>query len=135
MGPERGECLASRPPAWHEAAKQLNGGEVFVAEEKNPVPPHYPANAVHLMRTTQLAQLQLSAMADTKANIVMGATFVIFTITIGQAHGSAWPSQELAEIEHQQSGERSLSLRQAGRWGHRFGHEEIASVTRDVAPV
>ena len=37
------------------------------------------------MRTAQLAQLQLSAMADTKASILMGATFVIFTITIGQA--------------------------------------------------
>ncbi|WP_114953244.1 Pycsar system effector family protein [Sphingosinicella terrae] len=62
-----------------------------MAEEKNPVPPHYPANAVHLMRTTQLAQLQLSAMADTKANIVMGATFVIFTITIGKAQGASAP--------------------------------------------
>ena len=50
----------------------------------------YPVNAAHLMRTTQLAQLQLSAMADTKASILMGATFVIFTITISQAHvGSA----------------------------------------------
>lgn len=41
------------------------------------------------MRTTQLAQMQLSAMADTKASILMGATFVIFTITIGQAHNGA----------------------------------------------
>ena len=48
-------------------------------------PPTYPVNAAHLMRTTQLAQLQLSAMADSKASILMGATFVIFTITIGQA--------------------------------------------------
>jgi len=53
--------------------------------------PIYPVNAVHLMRTTQLAQLQLSAMADTKASILMGATFVIFTITIGQARGGAAP--------------------------------------------
>ena len=51
--------------------------------------PTYPANAVHMMRTTQLAQLQLSAMADTKASILMGATFVIFTITIGQTRGGA----------------------------------------------
>jgi hypothetical protein len=43
------------------------------------------------MRTAQLAQLQLSAMADTKANILMGATFVIFTITIGQARTGAAP--------------------------------------------
>lgn len=53
--------------------------------------PHYPVNAVHLMRTAQLAQLQLSAMADTKASILMGATFVIFTITIGQARNGAAP--------------------------------------------
>lgn len=53
--------------------------------------PHYPVNAAHLMRTAQLAQLQLSAMADTKASILMGATFVIFTITIGRAQGASAP--------------------------------------------
>ena len=53
--------------------------------------PDYPPNAVHLVRTTQLAQLQLSAMADHKASILMGATFVIFTITLGQARGAAVP--------------------------------------------
>ncbi len=51
----------------------------------------FPANAAHLMRTAQLAQLQLSAMADTKASILMGATFVIFTITIGQARSGGAP--------------------------------------------
>ncbi|MEA3014341.1 MAG: hypothetical protein QOD42_2886 [Sphingomonadales bacterium] len=51
----------------------------------------YPPNAVHMMRTAQLAQLQLSAMADAKASILMGATFVIFTITIGQARGGQAP--------------------------------------------
>ncbi|MGQ0660924.1 Pycsar system effector family protein [Sphingosinicella sp.] len=51
----------------------------------------YSVNAVHLMRTAQLAQLQLSAMADTKASILMGATFVIFTITIGRAQGASAP--------------------------------------------
>jgi hypothetical protein len=43
------------------------------------------------MRTTQLAHMQLSAMADHKASILMGATFVIFTITVGQARGAAAP--------------------------------------------
>jgi hypothetical protein len=51
----------------------------------------FPVNAAHMMRTTQLAQLQLSAMADTKASILMGATFVIFTITINQAHSGNAP--------------------------------------------
>ena len=54
--------------------------------------PVYPANAVHMMRTTQLAHFQLSAMADHKASILMGASFVIFTITIGQAHDASAPT-------------------------------------------
>ena len=62
-----------------------------MAEETKPEQPQYPVNAAHMMRTAQLAQLQLSAMADTKASILMGATFVIFTITIGQARGSTTP--------------------------------------------
>ncbi|MDP8994474.1 MAG: DUF5706 domain-containing protein [Pseudomonadota bacterium] len=53
--------------------------------------PHYPPNAIHMMRTTQLAHFQLSAMADHKASILMGATFVIFTITVGQARGADAP--------------------------------------------
>jgi hypothetical protein len=40
---------------------------------------------VHLLRTTQGIQYQLSQMADQKANMLMGTTFVIFTITIGLA--------------------------------------------------
>ncbi len=51
----------------------------------------FSVHAIHMMRTTQLAQTQLSMMADTKASILMGATFVIFTITIGQARGSTAP--------------------------------------------
>jgi hypothetical protein len=51
----------------------------------------YPPNAIHLVRTTQQIHVQLSAMADHKASILMGATFVIFTITIGQARQAASP--------------------------------------------
>ena len=47
---------------------------------------HFAANAAHLVRTTQQIHVQLSQMADQKASILMGATFVIFTIAIGQAH-------------------------------------------------
>ena len=53
--------------------------------------PHFSPNAIHMMRTTQLAHFQLSAMADHKASILMGATFVIFTITVGQSRASAPP--------------------------------------------
>ena len=62
-----------------------------MADDKAHPPVEYPPNAVHMMRTTQLAQLQLSAMADTKASILMGATFVIFTITINQVHNGGAP--------------------------------------------
>ena len=51
----------------------------------------FPPNAVHLVRTAQQIHVQLSAMADHKASILMGATFVIFTITIGQARSSPSP--------------------------------------------
>jgi hypothetical protein len=64
---------------------------VTVAETNQTGKVAYPPNAAHLMRTAQLAQLQLSVMADTKASILMGATFVIFTITIGRAHDGSAP--------------------------------------------
>jgi Family of unknown function (DUF5706) len=45
----------------------------------------FPPNAVHLVRTAQQINLSLSQMADQKASILMGATFVVFTISVGQA--------------------------------------------------
>ena len=50
-------------------------------------PRSFPPNAIHLVRTTQTIHVSLSQMADQKASILMGATFVIFTITIGQSKG------------------------------------------------
>ncbi len=42
-------------------------------------------HAVHLVRTATQVNLTLSQMADQKASILMGATFVVFTIAIGNA--------------------------------------------------
>jgi hypothetical protein len=42
-------------------------------------------NGIHLVRTLQQLNLSLSQMADQKASILMGATFVVFTISVGQA--------------------------------------------------
>jgi hypothetical protein len=42
-------------------------------------------DGMHLLRTVQQIQYQLSQMADQKASILLGITFVIFTIAIGQA--------------------------------------------------
>src|SRR3954470_7009158 len=49
------------------------------------VKPAYSPDGVHLLRTTQQVQYQLSQMADTKANMLLGITFLIFTISVGQA--------------------------------------------------
>ncbi|NBC88072.1 MAG: hypothetical protein GVX90_00985, partial [Alphaproteobacteria bacterium] len=39
-------------------------------------------NAFHLLRTTQINTLALSQMADQKANIMIGATFVVFSLSV-----------------------------------------------------
>lgn len=50
---------------------------------------HFPPNAIHLVRTNQQMQLQLSQMADQKASMMMGATFVVFTLAVGQLRAEA----------------------------------------------
>ncbi|MGZ8286162.1 MAG: Pycsar system effector family protein [Allosphingosinicella sp.] len=62
-----------------------------MADEEAAQPRNFSPNAAHLVRTVQQSHVQLSAMADQKASILMGATFVIFTITIGQSRGGDAP--------------------------------------------
>lgn len=50
----------------------------------------FSPNAIHLLRTAQQMTLQLSQMADQKASILMGATFVVFTISVGQARNGGF---------------------------------------------
>lgn len=62
----------------------------MTAPDSPPPPPAtppvvYPNNSIHLVRTAQQLTMQLSQMADQKASILMGATFVVFTVSIGQA--------------------------------------------------
>jgi hypothetical protein len=57
------------------------------AAEPRKLSPH----AVHLVRTATQTNLALSQMADQKASILMGATFVVFTVAIGQARGGEVP--------------------------------------------
>jgi len=45
----------------------------------------FSGNAGHAARQTILNNLTLSQMADQKASILMGATFLVFTLTLGQA--------------------------------------------------
>lgn len=45
----------------------------------------YSAHAIHLVRTTQINTLTHSQMADQKASILMGATFLVFSLTVSRA--------------------------------------------------
>ena len=56
-----------------------------------PSPSGYSNHAIHLVRTSQQINLMLSQMADAKASILMGATFLVFTIAVGQARNGALP--------------------------------------------
>jgi Pycsar effector protein len=52
-------------------------------DEKKPAR-EFPPNMVNVIRTAQQIHVALSQMADQKANMLLAATFVIFTIAIGQ---------------------------------------------------
>ena len=48
----------------------------------------FSAQAVHLTRTAQINTLTLSQMADQKASILIGATFVVFSLAVTRLLGS-----------------------------------------------
>jgi hypothetical protein len=54
-------------------------------------PRAYPPSAVHMARSAVSNQMHLSAMADQKASILVGAAFVIFTIAVGHSDGKGAP--------------------------------------------
>lgn len=56
-----------------------------------PSPTCFSNHAIHLVRTSVQMNLALSQMADQKASILMGATFVVFTIAVSQARGGNVP--------------------------------------------
>ncbi|GAA0270029.1 hypothetical protein GCM10009127_07570 [Alteraurantiacibacter aestuarii] len=47
--------------------------------------PEYTPNAVQMLRTVQVNSLVLSQMADQKASILMGATFLVFSISVSRS--------------------------------------------------
>jgi hypothetical protein len=51
----------------------------------------FSPNAVHLLRTVQNNTLKLSQMADQKASILMGASFVVFSIAVSRAFAGGLP--------------------------------------------
>ena len=73
------------PVATPSAAVPAAAPDRPIATPSIPSPTGFSNHAIHLVRTSQQMQLALSQMADQKASILMGATFVVFTISIGQA--------------------------------------------------
>lgn len=61
--------------------------ELEIAKPK----PAFAADGIHLLRTTQQIQYQLSQMADQKANMLLAASFVIFSVTLSQVHNMKHP--------------------------------------------
>ena len=53
--------------------------------------PKFPPNSIHAVRTAQQIHVALSQMADQKANMLLAATFLVFTIALGQARDAAEP--------------------------------------------
>jgi hypothetical protein len=56
-----------------------------------PPAPDYSQHAIHMLRTVQNNTLKLSQMADQKASILMGATFLVFSISVSQAFAGRLP--------------------------------------------
>ncbi|GAA4641892.1 hypothetical protein GCM10023115_02430 [Pontixanthobacter gangjinensis] len=61
------------------------------AIKTTPESPIYSAHAVHMARTAQVNTLTLSQMADQKASILMGATFLVFSLSISRSLGGEVP--------------------------------------------
>lgn len=71
--------MAAKP----EPAMNVKAAPAAPVEAAPPAPLAFTAHAIHLVRTTMQVNLALSQMADQKASILMGATFVVFTISVG----------------------------------------------------
>lgn len=54
-------------------------------DEPLPIARKFAAQAVNAARQTTIVNTTLNQMADQKASTLMGATFLVFTLTIGQA--------------------------------------------------
>lgn len=50
----------------------------------------YSVHAIHLVRTAMTNHMALSQMADQKANILLGANFLAFTLAVGQFGGGRY---------------------------------------------
>src|ERR1044072_7876678 len=75
---------------WRASLSGRNRGLTMAEDDKAPAR-SFPPNTIHVIRTAQQIHVVLSQMADQKANMLLAATFVIFTIAIGQVRSMAEP--------------------------------------------
>ena len=80
-------------PDANQAAGEAAKGGWKEPQAKNPVTynDYATGSAIHLVRNAQIQGLTLSRMADQKASILMGATFVVFSISVSQASSGNVP--------------------------------------------
>lgn len=70
-------------PLVADASAADDGAEDSAGEPRREVT--YSNHAIHLMRTAQMSTLKLSQMADQKASILLGATFLVFSLSVSRA--------------------------------------------------
>lgn len=75
---------SASPPPGAPTAHAANDGEspALTASRREA---SYSSHAIHLMRTAQMSTLKLSQMADQKASILLGATFLVFSLSVSRA--------------------------------------------------
>lgn len=76
---------------WCSALSDPVSGPGETPAEMPAIPESFTAHAIHLVRTATQVNIAFSQMADQKASILMGATFVVFTIAVGQAGKGNFP--------------------------------------------
>ena len=69
-------------PIWPDTGRP--GGEAAMGLAHDHPDYEFPKEVHNMLVSALAAHVALSAMADTKASILMGATFLVFTLTIGQ---------------------------------------------------
>lgn len=72
-------------------AKQAVADSIPSPTEQIDPPRVFSENAIHMIRTAQLNTLTLSQMADQKASILMGATFLVFSLSISRSLAGEMP--------------------------------------------
>lgn len=77
---------------------QKDGSKPAASKEEPKPGRKFSNHSIHLVRTAQTQTLSLSSMADNKASILIGATFVVFSMSITNLFGggATWAVLTLA---------------------------------------